>query len=524
VFPFERPYPDELVSGALVRGCKHFRISLPALGEQLGLNSHWRPSFLGWTSPDALAQLFRMDAAAVLWRHTMHPYLTAFQGSNRARIMCDSSTGTNQAGTQKAALFRATLNAVAVRRFCAQCLRNELRTRGESYWHRAHHLPGVHTCHVHGIGLRQTTIATAGPFSALTLPHEVSGRVISCRTAAACAQEKLTARSLEVLRLHKGPEARPADFYLSLAREHGWLAPGGDVDAKQLGEAFASFWGRAFLRSLCADFPLKSDCWPALMLRAQVLEPFATCKHLLIETFLRHATPQRELVLTFAGRSASPNTWCNLDARVFSAVQTKLRQVIRAGAPATKRALLEAAGVWHSYRHNADSLPRSKNLVTRFQQSAWCARPRIAAGALPLSSTSCPQRSELVRAGLLIGARQLAARLGVPCGQLKVMAAQGRLLCVQFRMRNFYPAFWADGAVSTATLEGLALALHAVPGYVAYGYLTTPTLHTNNLSALEIARSDPARAIRAAREFAAHAHGARPRSSHALPKRPALRA
>ncbi|BAY26830.1 Tn7-like transposition protein D [Calothrix sp. NIES-2100] len=45
-------------------------------------------------------------------------------------------------------------------RFCPECFIEDKQQFGESYWHRLHQLPGVEICHIHGVILATSQVAT----------------------------------------------------------------------------------------------------------------------------------------------------------------------------------------------------------------------------------------------------------------------------------------------------------------------------------------------------------------------------
>jgi hypothetical protein len=61
--------------------------------------------------------------------------------------------------------------AVPFLRVCRQCIRDDLKRHGESYWHRSHQLPGVHICLKHNGELMETNVPAKGLFT-MTLPNE----------------------------------------------------------------------------------------------------------------------------------------------------------------------------------------------------------------------------------------------------------------------------------------------------------------------------------------------------------------
>jgi len=501
VLPFERPYPDELIASALIRGCRHFAITTPTLGRQLGHEARWRTTFLGWSSLQPLSQLFRVSEETLLTEHTLYPYLSAF-GSWRESPAAEAARAhPAQRSLPKASLLRSLVSGVSKRRYCEACVKDDLRNRGETYWRRAHHLPGVLVCPTHGSLLKQTARATAGPFNALLLPQDCSGAVTpSHRRTRDDIQHQLIQASLQALHGRAGAARNPRR-YLQLAIANGWLTPGQDVSSAKVANTLMAFYGVGFLQSTGVGFPVHTGCWPALMLREGVREPFSTYKHLLLGIFLHQSNRQGELAIAFKrGRpSTSPQA---RDAIVSAAIREQFRRLTHLGEQATKKELLTGAGCLRVFRHNIKTLPLSRALVAAFQRSALCSRPKVTPDDDPQERGLPSTRSELFRDGRLIDGRTLAERLGVEVAAVRKMRQRGSIFAVPFAGRVLYPTFWSDGTLAQDALEQIARALVAVPGYFAYVFLTSPSLFACNDSPLAIARHDLDRALELCRDFA----------------------
>lgn len=78
-----------------------------------------------------------------------------------------SSTGNLEAEGSMAALARIPRREVgthSMAKICLECIRDDLSEQGYSYWHRAHHIPGVTTCWRHGESLIQACPQCSHPF------------------------------------------------------------------------------------------------------------------------------------------------------------------------------------------------------------------------------------------------------------------------------------------------------------------------------------------------------------------------
>lgn len=154
------PLPDELICSwvarsmalnalsetreamALIVGQRHARISVDLPG---------RLSLLGQRLLPAGTST---DAEGLLLRHTLFPYFRAFLPASRWPALRDGALS-DASPTLKARLgvLAHGVGASPPWRSCPACDARSMSSWGTAYWHRSHHLPGVHVCPRHGVGL-----------------------------------------------------------------------------------------------------------------------------------------------------------------------------------------------------------------------------------------------------------------------------------------------------------------------------------------------------------------------------------
>jgi hypothetical protein len=169
------PYPDEEICSLLIRTVR-----------KIGLSS---PDFVRWyfnLSPIPLesmgnliphiAELVGCSPRRILQEHTLVPYGTAaLPPEESRRLTIDLTSG-------RIPELSNPIGKLGLR-WCEACVHFEIGEFGESYWHRSHILPGVSTCHLHGMPLMQwpapyaiTPIRKIATFwMDQKLPHELSG-------------------------------------------------------------------------------------------------------------------------------------------------------------------------------------------------------------------------------------------------------------------------------------------------------------------------------------------------------------
>lgn len=220
-----RPFPDELLYSLIARSGVHLGQWSPK--QLLGALYGHRGTLAVPDLPSSLSQLagvcksWGLTIEEIAHRHTLFPYYTHFlQPHEKAWVLeamlhrrgyLHVRLGVCAGGVARTAFFR----------LCAACTQEDLARYGETYWRRAHHLPGIVVCASHGQMLLETSV----PFRPIGR-HEHVG-----------AHPRLLARAMPVL-----PRLAETDAALTIARRSvELLAPAAEMAATDY---------RAALRSL----------------------------------------------------------------------------------------------------------------------------------------------------------------------------------------------------------------------------------------------------------------------------------
>lgn len=114
------------IAGSLPSGLDHFyRVAPPGL---------WR------------------DLGEFLDRHTLLPYFRPFLNPRTAKKLAGLPLRL-ELTTRDLPYSAEGANEMAPPKFCPTCAREDVRSLGQPYWHRAHQVPGVLVCHKHGAWL-----------------------------------------------------------------------------------------------------------------------------------------------------------------------------------------------------------------------------------------------------------------------------------------------------------------------------------------------------------------------------------
>lgn len=370
------PYPDELIVSILARAMIHNGLAPKRLLTHLvgvaGRSNY--PSFLPTDLP-SMAMQTRVNVNALLWEHTVFPYVVAFMTDDEAsRCKAKILAGCPPDRGSTASLVKSVTHGLPEFRFCTQCTQEDLQTKGETYWHRSHCLPGVYVCLVHNALLLCST-ARPRAFAQqlrMPLPHrqESTSRAPACppdvllrvaqTTAAVCS---------DAWKNHgewRGIFRRRAQA-LQLTRTNGQVA--GARIAFELRELF----GPSFLASAGCDFADVKNPWPALMMREGNREPYAPVKYVLMDAFL-HCTRGTSSNFSYRRPGKMPLSPREVDPLLAQEVLARARQAVNRGEIYTVRALLEQTGKWEFFRHNRSALPLTAAQVVAFKASDASAR------------------------------------------------------------------------------------------------------------------------------------------------------
>ncbi|WP_018609906.1 TniQ family protein [Uliginosibacterium gangwonense] len=141
------PLPDELAQGHMARifilaGIPERKRHSRSLSSLIGAASD-NQKYLG-----QLADLSRMPLRQYIYSHTLVPFFKAVQEQD--------IDWTSESIQWQSLMISARKGATKTIRFCPQCVEQDLRSLGVSYWRRSHQLFGVSWCVEHLCGLYST--------------------------------------------------------------------------------------------------------------------------------------------------------------------------------------------------------------------------------------------------------------------------------------------------------------------------------------------------------------------------------
>jgi hypothetical protein len=408
----QRPLPDELLSSVWLRTARRAGLPIGTVARALTGGRKWAPSFFHAGHLADLAPLLGMTPVELLWRHTVFPYASAFFELDVFEKALAAALSIGHAAAGMGAVTQSVSDHARYRRFCQVCAREDRKRWGESYWHRAHNLPGVLLCLAHNRVLRETELPTAGTRSwSYALPHEAAGeRVLRARPGT--FDVELARRSVAVLQRDCGwvgevqqvglasggggkvsgealasmQVARPPSWYREALVKLGLLSFNRQVGVQQL-----IAWAQELVGGDVTRLGfLEKDAnmaWLGLMVRPKIGIPFVPLKHLVFESLLGRVCGA--LPAGAAAEKAGPwdlnhvptgptgrtdKRMALRDRQYATAVETVVQGYLKRGERVRVCDALTAAGCWAAFRHERDKYPRVASVVQALRMSVASAR------------------------------------------------------------------------------------------------------------------------------------------------------
>ena len=367
-----KPYPDEVVGSVVARACRHTGLPMRRLLRGVFESQRTSCSFLLGDNVALLAYRAGLEPQAFLTKHTMFPYAVAFMSSEVRGQLTSKALAPRPREDSLSSLTKNVSHGVSYRRVCKQCIADDMKLFGESYWHREHLLPGVLVCRHHGKPLFETDIKLRGRahVSDEVLPHEAR----ALRPASVLPWElsaRIAAISSAALEGNRPGQGDLLSAYRERAKSRGYLLPSGDVAGSLLAHTLRGHFGPRYLAT--TGCPVATDprnSWPALMVRTCSGTNFATPKHVLMQAFLEtegHKPADMSTVYRAPGKKT--RDYALMDASTAKKLRVRLQQVALANERVTIQALLRGAGAWSAFKHQRAKFIKTAALLEEFKLS-----------------------------------------------------------------------------------------------------------------------------------------------------------
>lgn len=165
---FPNPYPDELLYSTLARyhirsGNNSPKITLKELFNDTNTVATVDLPCNIDALINQLPLLSSYTADDFIYNHTLYPFYAPFLPKKRA-IAIKNSMKADYGGNihTRIGIAASSIPLHQLFRFCPECLKQDEKQYGETYWHRIHQTPGVLVCPHHGNPLHNSTVAFQG--------------------------------------------------------------------------------------------------------------------------------------------------------------------------------------------------------------------------------------------------------------------------------------------------------------------------------------------------------------------------
>ena len=352
----------------MARGCRELGLTIKELTFHLtGTPSSYTSIFLP-SYTRALAATCHRDPEELLISHTPFPYLVSFMSvAERDRLTDLVLSRTGIEGRSFNSLTQTVSDAVPRRRRCPDCLLEDLRLYGTSYWHRQHHLPANHYCLKHQSPLEETDVPIRSQIRnwSYLMPHEVRGAPPALNTASSTLLT-IARKSSDYLLAKSNGEAHWRGFYRDIAMKKGYIVCASQAAGRQLSEDLRIHYGDELLHGARCSIPLsRKRLWPGLMIQPRAQVPFSPVKHILLQAFLDKCPS----VETIQRNKPGPRTRVpeSVDGEIVSALTAEINQFPDILESLTVKELLERVRCFGAWRHRRQLLPRTAKLLAELK-------------------------------------------------------------------------------------------------------------------------------------------------------------
>jgi len=221
---------------------------------------------------------------------TLYPFYRPFANRFHHEVMRAMESGEARALWTRTGIAANGFGYAQQLKFCSECLRADLERCGFTYWHRAHHLPGVRVCHSHGCYLVAAFGLERRWHAKLTMPPRDRPEPIGCHLP---WQLRFAQASADLLEASMPPlePLRLQQTYLHALAERGYvqLASGrAKADLSAVATALRSHFGN-FVGFTHKERLLRSERTPVQWVHALLRRPMNSSHpvcHMLMLTWL----------------------------------------------------------------------------------------------------------------------------------------------------------------------------------------------------------------------------------------------
>lgn len=231
---------------------------------------------------------------SLIFNHTLFRYYTAFQPESVREKVYQAMVKGNQPGAihTMTGIAASVVKEWTFLRFCPTCFLEDIKNKGEPYWHVSHQFPGVLTCLKHGDYLCDSTVRFRN-----TEKHEfVAATKDNCPSIFLQSSYLDKTKTFLKMIARQSQELVSSDLlftfqdiqkaYQYLLKEKGFSNINGKVDQKKLAKQFQLFYGEELLSAVQSSISYENPyCWLKNITRKH-RKSFHPLRHILFINFL----------------------------------------------------------------------------------------------------------------------------------------------------------------------------------------------------------------------------------------------
>lgn len=202
-----------------------------------------------------------------IFKHTLFPFLASFVPEERAReVMKNMKNGDVANVYNMLGLTASSISYNKYFRFCPECMKEDIKNYGETYWHRLHQITGVFICPKHKEVLYDSTVLMRGANRQAYIPATVDNCLVKemksfsedtfnkllwiAEDIKSILNKKFTFQSLK----------KHNYIYMEKLIEKGFANLNTMVHQKKVRKAIYEFWGEEVLQMLQSPIDCNKDC------------------------------------------------------------------------------------------------------------------------------------------------------------------------------------------------------------------------------------------------------------------------
>jgi hypothetical protein len=293
------PYADELVASILARFGVRFDfpstkdVGSSAFGKSTSTMIVDFPTYLEALA-ESLPKAMGITTDSLIDNNTLWPYYAAFS-SQECRDLTRSEMQHCGYPYLHFGLMASRSAWPTFLRYCPLCAKHDREELFETYWHRAHQLPGIEACSLHGILLQNSSVQyrqSRNRHAYVSAEFNVAKEHSLLKDAT--TEELFLARGAEWLlnspQLYiDGAELRSR--YQARLTELGYASYGGRLFLARLQRDFAQSYSPEWLARIGCRLPVGGSFWVADIVRARQRSR-QPIRHLLLMHFLKRPVDQ----------------------------------------------------------------------------------------------------------------------------------------------------------------------------------------------------------------------------------------